>query len=395
MRRFIIFIVLVIILCSCTADKPSLIITNPSEYVNHLASEGYVSIFQSYAYRKSDSISAPFAGIAEFKLPKSLKDMKGSLAAAGGSETIPGLGLVVLDLLYFPMPVMEYNQLTSQLSLSSYLAQSDVNALNSFRQLSAFYSSSAAPLFSIYGIRNNGSESDLRNTICDIFTSYGGYDAAAARDVVDNYIVYPAGSSDDYNFYLVDPNSSSAARFADKDPKYFEEYNEIVKNIPFFSKNFSFIRPLGLTEINSDSDIISFETNDLYGNPVNSSDLFSGHKVTMINIWSTTCAVCLTEMPELDRLNEKYSDLGGQIIGLLYDGDDPEAAAEGKEFIDEYGIRYTNLIANKSLKDMFPTQSFPMTYFVDNSGKLIGSPVVGASIEKYIETMGNLLGITE
>ena len=111
----------------------------------------------------------------------------------------------------------------------------------------------------------------------------------------------------------------------------------------------------------------------------------------MINIWSTTCSVCLTEIPVLEKMNQQYAEYGGQIVGLLYDGDEEIAAKEAKEFLNEYDISYSNIIANQQLKDYFPTQSFPMTYFFDENGNMIGNPVIGASIERYQAEMENLL----
>ena len=111
----------------------------------------------------------------------------------------------------------------------------------------------------------------------------------------------------------------------------------------------------------------------------------------MINIWSTTCSVCLTEIPVLQQMNDKYKSDGGQIVGLLYDGDDPAAAQEAAEFLKEYGIQYENIIANDELKKIFPTQSFPMTYFFDSDGKMIGEPVIGADLGKYELRLKELL----
>ena len=172
---------------------------------------------------------------------------------------------------------------------------------------------------------------------------------------------------------------------------YKAEYLFLCETAQEISKNFTFMRPLGLTETTFEGNKLTFITEDLEGNKINSEELFAGHKVTMINIWSTTCSVCLTEIPVLEKMNQQYAEYGSQIVGLLYDGDEEIAAKEAKEFLHEYDITYSNIIANQQLKDYFPTQSFPMTYFFDENGSMIGNPVIGASIERYQKEMENLL----
>lgn len=60
---------------------------------------------------------------------------------------------------------------------------------------------------------------------------------------------------------------------------------------------------------------VAFETTDLDGNPVNSAQLFSQNKITMINIWATTCGPCIEEMPELEKMNQEFQKKGGAIVG--------------------------------------------------------------------------------
>ena len=47
----------------------------------------------------------------------------------------------------------------------------------------------------------------------------------------------------------------------------------------------------------------AFTGKDLDGNDVDSSTLFSGNAVTVVNFWFTTCNPCVGELGELDALN--------------------------------------------------------------------------------------------
>lgn len=390
-------IIFCIFFCSCSNDQQKQnAITDPQEYVNNLAQQGYTSVYNSFVFEKTDknkkTWTAPFAGIKTFKIPVDMINAKGTIAAAGGSESIPGSGLVAVDVLYMAMTEAEYKQTVGNLALYSYYAGSDAGALQAYQQLAGAYTSSATPLFSVYGMKGQVSADELKSAIKDIYVKYAGMEESLAATAVSMMDIYPAGTINDYSFFLVQNGMQDKETFAaSKNTDYYDEYQYLYNNSKKYTGAFTFQRPIGLTEVKIDNEGIIFETKDLKGNIVKSKDLFTAAKVTMINIWSTTCSVCLTEIPVLQQMNDKYKPEGGQIVGLLYDGDDPAAAQEAAEFLEEYGIEYTNITANDELKNIFPTQSFPMTYFFDSEGKMIGEPVIGADLEKYELRLKELL----
>ena len=51
----------------------------------------------------------------------------------------------------------------------------------------------------------------------------------------------------------------------------------------------------------------SFTGKDLDGNDVNSDELFSKNKVTVMNFWFTTCKPCVGELGDLEKLNQELS----------------------------------------------------------------------------------------
>ena len=241
-------------------------------------------------------------------------------------------------------------------------------------------------------MKGNASAEDIKTLIKDVYITYGGLDESLAAIVVGMMSFYPAGKSGDYSFYLVQSGIMSEEKFAEgKKPGFFEEYKTLFGNIEKYPSAFTFQRPLGLTEVNLNDERISFETTDLNGNTVKSGEFFAPYKVTMLNIWSTTCSVCLTEIPVLQEMNKQYQAEGAQIVGLLYDADNPDALKEAKNFLSEYGIDYINLAANDALKNIFPTQSFPMTYYFDSEGRMIGEPVIGANLKKYEKNLKEIL----
>ena len=67
-----------------------------------------------------------------------------------------------------------------------------------------------------------------------------------------------------------------------------------------------------------------FQTVDLDGNDIKSSDFFKSNNVTVVNYWFSTCKPCVGELPELEALNKKLAEKGGQVVGIntfTIDGD--------------------------------------------------------------------------
>ena len=121
-----------------------------------------------------------------------------------------------------------------------------------------------------------------------------------------------------------------------------------------------------------------FQGKDLDGKDVNSSELFSGNTVTVVNFWFTTCKPCVGELADLDALNQELAQKGGAVVGInafTLDGDEG-AIAEAKEILSKKGAAYQNLwFDSDSDAGLY---AFPTTYVVDQNGNIGGQPIVGA-----------------
>ena len=131
----------------------------------------------------------------------------------------------------------------------------------------------------------------------------------------------------------------------------------------------------------------AFTGKDLDGNDVDSSTLFSGNAVTVVNFWFTTCNPCVGELGELDALNKELAEKGGALIGVntfTLDGDE-SAIAEAKDVLAKKGATYQNVYfasdgeAGKFTAGIF---AYPTTYVIDRNGNIVGDPIVGAVTEK-------------
>ena len=170
---------------------------------------------------------------------------------------------------------------------------------------------------------------------------------------------------------------------------FYNATDQIISNMKFFTPE-----KWEGTEEGAD---VSFETIDLDGNTVNSKDLFAQNKVTMINIWGTTCGPCVNEMPVLEQMNKEFQARGGAVVGLVDDVrvNDQQYLEDAKSIVKDTGVTYLNLCSWDGFDEMLACIGTPTTYFVDSHGKLLGEPVLSAYPEKYKEFMEEYLSKAE
>ena len=145
-----------------------------------------------------------------------------------------------------------------------------------------------------------------------------------------------------------------------------------------------------------------FSAVDLDGNEV-TQEILQGYPLTMVNVWATFCGPCINEMPELGELAEEYREKGIQIIGMVSDSmstdgsPDAEQMALAKEIAEETGANYTHIVPGEDLYGLlYQISSVPTTFFVDETGKQVGTAYLGAKDkESWQEIMDEMLAETE
>lgn len=96
------------------------------------------------------------------------------------------------------------------------------------------------------------------------------------------------------------------------------------------------------------------------------SDQFKGN-VLVLDFWATWCGPCITEIPEFNRLQEKYAGKGVKVIGVTL------ASGEAKEvqpFIIRNKMKYTVLMGDDNQAYDFNLVGFPTTYLVTRDLKI-------------------------
>ena len=176
-----------------------------------------------------------------------------------------------------------------------------------------------------------------------------------------------------------------------EDDDYSLEYAELAARIPEVLSMSEYYAPID-PKAEMQNKHIEFTTTDLYGNLIDSAELFSQHEYTAVNIWTSWCDFCIKEMPEMNALNDRLENIDCAIVGLLHDSAKPGKLEKGIRIVEENGVGYTVIQAPENVTDLFYVQGFPETYIVDRNGNVVGDPFVGVAVDKIEARMRELTG---
>lgn len=203
---------------------------------------------------------------------------------------------------------------------------------------------------------------------------------AAASETAENYA--------DFLAKTVEANKDSfTEEELDTLNKDIEQIRGIEDEIAKLEKESSASDKSTSDKSDSSSSVFSgFAGKDLDGNDVDES-LFSKNAVTVVNFWFSGCKPCVAELPELNKLNEKLKEMGGEVVGINTEtlDDNQDGIKEAKKILEKQGASYRNLTfdSNSELgKYAGNIVAFPTTILVDRNGNIVGEPLLGGIDEQ-------------
>jgi thiol-disulfide isomerase/thioredoxin len=136
-----------------------------------------------------------------------------------------------------------------------------------------------------------------------------------------------------------------------------------------------------LAEDEADVAKADFTLNDLNGKPVTLTALRG--KVVLVNFWATWCPPCRREMPDLDRLNERFAKQGLVVLSIS-----DEDQAKVTPFIKSSGYRPVVLLdPGDVVEKQFHIEGIPKTFLFDRSGKLVGETIDQSTERQFLELL--------
>ena len=293
----------------------------------------------------------PFAGM-KFTYPEEYLNLKGTIEFGGGVEIEDAPGIYVTDFLYMGMSPEEVAEIETADELTD-------------EQIYDYLTSEGIIAY-VYGINGNRGAKELM----EYFQGIGA--EVSEEDLKE------IGKAGDCTFYLL----QQIFDWNYMKEEYAEEFTMLLEHPEYISDNLEFYEPK-IAGAYLDDNTLSFETTDIYGNKVTSEELFSGKKVTMLNIWATWCGFCIDEMDELEEISKRAAEKDCQVVGILQDGTTPAKIQEGIDIMEKLGITYTVILPWEGFESQMVLMAFPTTYFADSEGRLLGDPILGAYVDEY------------
>ena len=90
-------------------------------------------------------------------------------------------------------------------------------------------------------------------------------------------------------------------------------------------------------------------------------------KVVLVNFWATWCAPCREEMPQLNKLFDKYRASGFNLLGVNVDEDSRNAAG----IASQLGVKFPVLLdSDQAVSKLYALSAMPSTLLIDRDGRL-------------------------
>ena len=90
-------------------------------------------------------------------------------------------------------------------------------------------------------------------------------------------------------------------------------------------------------------------------------------RVVLVNFWATWCGPCREEMPQLNKLYDKYRSSGFVLLGVNVDDD----ASKGMEVAQKLGVKFPVLLdTDKKVSKLYDLATMPSTVLIDRDGRV-------------------------
>lgn len=166
----------------------------------------------------------------------------------------------------------------------------------------------------------------------------------------------------------------------------YEQGGEITKNFPPFVKMLE-------SKTNMDKTKVGAKFVDFEGvNPKNTgqkiklSDYAGKDKYVLLDFWASWCGPCRQAMPEIKKLNDKYSGKGLEVIGVVVN-DELESHLKMAESLN---VSWTQIFDDKNeLASLYGLEGIPTLILLDKDGTIL---IRTHGKEEIIEKIESLLG---
>ena len=153
-----------------------------------------------------------------------------------------------------------------------------------------------------------------------------------------------------------------------------------------------------LIETNASTDVFRNMNVELLDGTTFSSEQLKRSKLTVLNVWETTCPSCIGEFPALEEISNELNPNEIQIIGLCHDLLDSDGTLRAsyvetaKAIISDTGVTYPQLIPDYDMYQYLRSvlAGYPTTYFLTSEGEILESIAGSNNKEGWLEKLNDV-----
>lgn len=130
-----------------------------------------------------------------------------------------------------------------------------------------------------------------------------------------------------------------------------------------------------------------------YFNNLKTDSINFSKGITLLDFWYMGCIPCISAIPEIEKIKEKYKDKGLQIFGINAYDNNEDGVKRLPKFLQYNNLRYPIILVNKTIADDYKVTGWPTFYLIDKTGKVFFHTVgYSEDLEKTIsEAIDKLL----
>ena len=116
------------------------------------------------------------------------------------------------------------------------------------------------------------------------------------------------------------------------------------------------------------------------------SDYVGKGRYVLADFWQSTCAPCLTQIPMMKSIYQRYNERGLTVLGIAVSED----AEKSRRAIKKHGITYPQLLNTQDQSsDAYGIQAIPYSILFAPDGTILARGLRGEEIEKKLEEIFN------